>query len=49
MVDAGAIVEVTWTLFSNLWRFYVAGDIEAQADFFAELLVAVEKQVDGRL
>jgi len=27
----------------------VAGDIEAQADFFAELLVAVEKQVDGRL
>jgi hypothetical protein len=48
-IDAGAVVEVTMTLFSNLRKFYVpAGDIEAQADFFAALLPAVEAHIDGR-
>jgi|HubBroStandDraft_4_1064222.scaffolds.fasta_scaffold02762_9 hypothetical protein len=34
-IDAGAVVEVCWTLFSALLPFYVsAGDIEQEADFF---------------
>jgi hypothetical protein len=47
-VDAGAVVEVTWTLFSNLRPFYVSADIEAQANFFAALLPEVEAHIDGR-
>jgi hypothetical protein len=48
-IDAGVVVEVTWTLFENLRPFFVpAGDIETQADFFAALLPAVEAHIDGR-
>ena len=48
-IDAGAVVEVTWTLFSALLPFYVpAGDIEAEADFFSALLPAVEAHIDRR-
>jgi hypothetical protein len=47
-VDIGRIVSLTWLLFSNLHSIYVVDEIERQADFFAELLVAVEAQIDGR-
>jgi hypothetical protein len=46
--DAGRVVDLTWMLFTQLRSFMVSPDIEQQADFFAELLVAVEAQIAGR-
>jgi|HubBroStandDraft_6_1064221.scaffolds.fasta_scaffold967623_1 hypothetical protein len=47
-VDAGRVVDLTWLLFIQLHSFMVSPDIEQQADFFAELLVAVEARIAGR-
>jgi hypothetical protein len=47
-VDAGRVVDLTWLLFLNVSAIYCLADIDLQADFFAELLVAVEARLAGR-